>query len=81
MEHTTTLADAKAHLSQLAEQAAAGKEIVITKHGRPFARLTRVSKPLQPLNLERIAAFREQLPTSSVDAGDFIRALREDARF
>lgn len=81
MEHTTTLADAKAHLSQLVEQASTGEEIVITKHGRPFARLTRANKPLQPLNLDRIATLRAQLPASTSDAGDFIRALREDARF
>ncbi len=36
---TVNLYDAKTHLSRLVEQAAAGEEIVITKAGRPRARL------------------------------------------
>lgn len=31
--------DAKTHLSRLLDQVAAGEEIVITRHGRPVARL------------------------------------------
>ena len=31
--------DAKTHLSALLERVAAGEEVVITKHGRPIARL------------------------------------------
>lgn len=33
------LYDAKTHLSSLVDQAAAGKEIVIAKNGRPMAKL------------------------------------------
>lgn len=33
------LYDAKTHLSELVDRAAAGEEIVITKRGRPMARL------------------------------------------
>jgi prevent-host-death family protein len=36
---TMSLYDAKTQLSALVEEAAAGAEIVITKHGRPRARL------------------------------------------
>ena len=32
--------DAKTHLAELLERAAAGEDIVITKRGRPVARLT-----------------------------------------
>jgi prevent-host-death family protein len=31
--------EAKTHLSSLLERAAAGEEVVITKHGKPLARL------------------------------------------
>jgi prevent-host-death family protein len=44
MSQTITLSDAKTHLSQLVERAAAGEEIIITKAGRPMARLG----PLKP---------------------------------
>jgi prevent-host-death family protein len=39
MSQTITLSNAKTHLSQLVERAAAGEEIIITKAGRPMARL------------------------------------------
>jgi antitoxin (DNA-binding transcriptional repressor) of toxin-antitoxin stability system len=37
--------DAKTQLSQLVDRAAAGEEIVIGRHGRPLARLTRLVEP------------------------------------
>lgn len=40
---TVSLADAKARLSELAELAAAGESVVITKRGKPVVRLSRVS--------------------------------------
>lgn len=39
MEKTITLAEAKAHLSSLITEAAAGAEITVTRHGRPVARI------------------------------------------
>lgn len=44
MSQTITVSDAKTHFSQLVERAAAGEEIIITKAGRPMARLG----PLKP---------------------------------
>jgi prevent-host-death family protein len=32
--------EAKTHLSSLLERAAAGEDVIITKHGKPLARLT-----------------------------------------
>lgn len=39
VRETVSLYDAKTHLSSLVERAAAGEEIVITKSGKPKARL------------------------------------------
>lgn len=39
MNKTVTLAEAKAHLSSLVTEAAAGAEITITRHGKPVARI------------------------------------------
>lgn len=44
LREPVSLYDAKTHLSELVEQAAQGKEIVITKSGKPKARLV----PLAP---------------------------------
>ena len=39
MSESISLYEAKTHLSHLVERAAGGEEIVITKHGVPYARL------------------------------------------
>ena len=38
-----SLYDAKTHLSELGERAAAGEEIVVTKHGKPRFRIVAVA--------------------------------------
>jgi prevent-host-death family protein len=45
---------AKTHLSRLIDQVNAGEEVVITRHGRPVARLVpaRAAKPRKPGLLE-----------------------------
>ncbi len=50
MSHTVNVADAKAHLSALMDRAAAGEEIVLTRAGRPVARLMPLAErsPRQP---------------------------------
>ncbi len=39
MISTVTLYEAKTHLSSLVDRAAAGEEIIVSKHGRPLAKL------------------------------------------
>ncbi len=45
---TVSIGQAKAHLSRLAEEAASGEEIVITKHNRPVARLVAWENSTRP---------------------------------
>ncbi len=58
---TVNLFDAKTHLSQLVERAAAGEEIVITKNGIARARLVPVtaqsasSRPVKPRRTRGVA--------------------------
>lgn len=42
---TISLAEAKNHLSRLVDEVCDGKEIIISKHGRPMARLSAATKP------------------------------------
>ena len=42
------ISQAKAHLSRLVEEAAAGEEIVIVKHNRPVARLVALQPSTRP---------------------------------
>ncbi|MEI6257666.1 MAG: type II toxin-antitoxin system prevent-host-death family antitoxin [Planctomycetota bacterium] len=46
--------DAKTHLSRIVEQAAAGKEIMIAKAGRPIAKLVPLESGPRPKNLGRL---------------------------
>lgn len=52
--------DAKTHLSSLVDEVEKGREIVITRHGRPVARLVRAEERLSPEATERrLRAWRE----------------------
>jgi prevent-host-death family protein len=54
--------EAKTHLPALLERAARGEEIVITKHGRPIARLMpvdRTSPDRRRRAIERLKTFAE----------------------
>jgi len=58
MSATVSIKEAKAHLAELLERVKAGEEIVITRAGKPVARLTRYGpKPRQP----RLGAARGKL--------------------
>lgn len=66
---------AKTQLSRLLERAEAGEEIVITRHGRPVARLGPVQTRRQPRKLGLLRGkvrmrrdFDEPLPEDLLDA-------------
>ena len=61
--------EAKKRLSELLDRAAAGEDVVITKHGRPYARLgpasrARPQEEIQAL-MERVQRRRRALPKTS----------------
>ncbi|AVY95025.1 prevent-host-death family protein [Microvirgula sp. AG722] len=45
---TTALAEAKNHLSRLVDEAVAGREVIISRHGRPVARLVAIDHCTAP---------------------------------
>lgn len=67
---TVPLADAKNNLSRLVDEVADGHEIVISKHGRPMARLVSMGKPhglrigLMKGSLVVAEDFDDELPES-----------------
>ena len=50
MTHSVNIAEAKAHFSALVDRAAAGEEIILSRAGRPVARLMPLAEqaPRQP---------------------------------
>ncbi len=75
MAKQVNLYDAKTRLSRLVDEAAAGEEIVIARHGRPVAKLVRVGQPKRrkiPWGLYRdkiwIAPDFDETPQEIIDA-------------
>ncbi|MEW5973920.1 MAG: type II toxin-antitoxin system prevent-host-death family antitoxin [Pseudomonadota bacterium] len=72
MTQIINIQEAKTHLSRLLERAHAGEEIILTKHGKPYARLM----PLTPPGKRRLGfmkghvddAFFEPLPEDELKA-------------
>lgn len=81
MNTLVNLADAKARLSELAELAAAGDTVVITKRGKPVAQLTRLETPRKPVDLGILQRLTASMPAQIEDAGSFMRRLRDEARY
>lgn len=75
------LADAKAHLSQLAERAAAGETVIVTKRGKPVMRLTQAKTPRKPVNFDMLQHLTRTLPPQTEDAGLLMRRARDAARY
>jgi prevent-host-death family protein len=72
-----SLAHAKAHLSELLNTVESGQEVVITRHGRPVARVLPASPVKQTLPLERLAKLRRQFPAREGSSAELLRELRD----
>jgi prevent-host-death family protein len=71
--------EAKAKLSELIDRALAGKDVVITRHGRPVARIVAERAPGKKdvkAAIAEIRRFRKTLGTGRVD----LRALIAEGR-
>ena len=70
--------EAKTHLSSLVDEVEKGSEVVITRHGRPVARLVRAEERLSPEAAER----RRQALKRLVEIGDrlSINATHEEIK-
>ena len=76
-----TLANAKARLSELVDRAAAGEGVLITRRGKPVARLVAATPPRKPIDVEALRALAESMRPQEQSAADLVRAMRDDARY
>jgi len=72
-----SVAEAKAKLSEILDNVEKGEEVVITRRGRPMARLAAFDKPLKPVN--SLARFRATMPSAKTPAAKIIRRMRDEA--
>lgn len=76
-----SVANAKAHLSELIDRVEAGEELVITRRGRAVARLL-AEKPVKKSGpLPSMDALRARSRYSPVSSEALIRRLRDGARY
>jgi prevent-host-death family protein len=75
------LADAKAHLSELVDQAAAGEPVCITRRGKPVARLTAVTTGRKRIDPSALRAMTDAMPMQPEAARYFVRRMRDDDRY
>ena len=74
-----TVAEAKAHLSDLLARVEKGEELVITRRGRPVARLAPLRPQRRAPDWQAIRAWRESQPAGGTSAAELVREVR-DAR-
>ena len=78
---TVNLADAKAHLSELVEEAAAGNPVCITRRGKPVAQIIAAEVPRKRIDVAVLRAMTDAMPVQSERARDFIRRIRDEDRY
>ena len=78
---TVSLANAKAHLSELVERAAAGEAVCITRHGKAVAQITAVDTPRKRIDVAALRAMTDAMPVQTEIARDFIRRMRDEDRY
>lgn len=74
--NTVSLTQARAKLSEILNRVESGEEIVVTRHGRPIARISAVRAPKKPL--KSLAAFRATMPRWSKPSAKLLREMRDE---
>lgn len=76
-----SIAEAKAHLSELVDQAARGEAICITRRGKPVAQITTVPAPRKKIDAAALRELTDAMPRQSETAADFVRRMRDEERY
>jgi len=78
---SVNLADAKAHLSELVERAAAGDPVCITRRGKPVAQITAAETPRKRIDLSALRALTDTMPLQRESARNLVRRMRDEDRY
>ena len=76
-----SLADAKAHLSELVDRVEAGDSIDITRRGKPVARLTAISRPRKRIDAALLQSVTTAMQPQAENAADLVRRMRDGDRY
>lgn len=75
---TVSVAEAKAQLSELLNRVERGEEVVITRRGKPVARISPTERPRQPIDWDEIDRIRAMLPMQEKSTAEIIREMRDE---
>ena len=78
---SVSIADAKAHLSALVARAAGGETVRITRRGKPVAQIVAAKAPRKRIDIAALRAIVEKMPMQPEPVGEFIRRMRDEARY
>jgi prevent-host-death family protein len=75
---TYSIAEAKAQLSKLIKRAGKGREIVITRHGKPVARIQPIARPQGRVDVEWLVQRLKKQPKLRVSIVEEVRKMRDE---
>lgn len=76
-----SIAEAKAHFSELVERAEAGETVRITRRGKLVARLVPPEPKRSRIDFDDLLKFTESMPWQPESAAEFIRKMRDNERY
>jgi prevent-host-death family protein len=76
-----SVADAKAHLSELLAEVESGSTVRITRRGKAVATLSGIGRPKSPVDLVWLRGVTAAMQYHDVSSAQLVRSLRELARY
>ena len=78
---SVNLADAKARLSELVDDAAAGDPVLIIRRGKPVAQIGPIEKSYKPIDAAGLRAVTHGMPKQTESAEVAVRQMRDEDRY
>lgn len=78
---SVSVAQAKAHLSELLDAVEQGEHVEITRRGKPVADIVPKTPTREPITLEYFAELSATMTSPANESIDLMRDLRDGARF
>ena len=75
---TFSVAEAKAHMSELLDRAEKGEKVVITRRGEPIVQLAPIRHAKPGIDFARLRALRAVMPKAKTPAHKVVRKMRDE---
>jgi len=75
---TVSVAEAKAHLSELLDAVEKGEHVEITRRGKPIADIVPKESARKPIDVEWLRSVTATMTPSKIDSAELIRQMRDE---